>query len=404
MNRSALAIIYLTVFVDLVGFGIVLPQLPFYVRELGASGIGVGATLTAYSGAQFIASPILGRLSDRVGRRPVILFSLLGTAISLTVSGFAAALWLLIASRALAGLFGGSVGPAQAYIADSTTPRQRARYMGGIGAAIGLGLVVGPAIGAVLSPLGFGTAAFAAAGLAFANFIFGWFRLPESHHLRTRRTRFSVAWVAEAVRRPNMGQLLAATFLMMFAFVGLEATFALFGEERYALTPLGLGIILSYVGVLVTVTQVTLVGPINARLGEQRLALVGAVLIGLSLGALPLAPHLWMAASLVATAAIGQGFVHPAIATLNSLLADPRAQGGALGLGQSAASLARVIGPVSAGALFDVGSGWSYYVGALSVAAGFLLMAMMRRVPHSRSSEARIAEALGGPEGAQDAE
>lgn len=387
MPRSAFAVIYITVFVDLMGFGIVLPQLPFYLRELGASGVGVGAALTAYSGAQFIAAPFLGRFSDKVGRRPVILVALLGTSVSLTVSGLAGTLWLLILSRTLAGAFGGSVAPAQAYIADSTLPQDRARYMGGIGAAIGLGLIMGPAIGALLSPFGFGTAAFVAAAIAFANFIFGWFRLKESVPSLPNRTPSGASWFRAAITRRNMPALLLATFVLMIAFVGMEATFALIGDDRFGLEPLVLGFILAYVGALVVSVQVMVVGPLSARIGEKRLAMLGALLIAGGLGAIPLSPTLWIAATFLGITAVGQGVLNPGITTLNSLIADQQAQGGALGLQQSVSALARAIGPVLAGALFDLGDAWPYWVGALCALIGFVLIASMRNVPRSRPND-----------------
>ncbi len=383
MRRSSFLVIYATVFIDLMGFGVILPQLPFYLQHLGATGVGVGATLTAFSGAQFFAAPLLGRLSDRIGRRPVILASLVGTSLSLTVSGLATTLPLLIASRALAGMFGGSVGPAQAYIADSTTPAERAKYMGGVGAAIGLGLVTGPALGAALSGFGFGTAAFVAAGISLLNFAFGWFKLPETNVRRTRRASLTRSWFVSAVRRPNVARILAVTFLAMFAFVGMEATFALLGEERYGLTPLGLGLILSYVGGMVVVTQAGLVGPINARVGERYLAVIGAVLISVGLAALPLWPNLLGAATMLGMVAVGQGLLNPGLTTLNSLVSDPDAQGGALGLGQSFGAAARVVGPITAGWLFDIDSGLPYFVGGVLAFSAVLLMLTMRGIPRA---------------------
>ncbi|HEY8478115.1 MAG TPA: MFS transporter, partial [Chloroflexota bacterium] len=184
MRRSPLLVVYVTVFVDLLGFGIILPNLPFYALSFGATGLWIGAILTAYSAAQLVGAPLLGRVSDAVGRRPVILLSLVGSALSFTLTGLADTLFLLLLARALAGLFGGSIAAAQAYIADATPPEDRAKHMGMLGAAIGMGFVFGPALGAALSPLGFSAAAFCSAGLAAANFLFGVFALVEPRRAR----------------------------------------------------------------------------------------------------------------------------------------------------------------------------------------------------------------------------
>jgi DHA1 family tetracycline resistance protein-like MFS transporter len=273
--KPGLLVVYLTVFIDLVGFGIILPQLPYYAEAFGATGVWVGALLTAYSATQFLGASFLGRLSDRIGRRPVLLASLAGSAVSLVLSGLATSLATLVLARALAGLFGGSIAAAQAYVADSTTLEERARYMGFLGASIGLGFVLGPALGSGLARFGFGTAAFVAAGLAAANLVFGLFKLPETHgperrHLAASRPDFS--HLVAALRHPSMGRLLAATFLATLAFVAMEATFALLGEHRFGLDPARLGLVFTYVGVVIVVVQGGLVGPLAARFGERTLA------------------------------------------------------------------------------------------------------------------------------------
>ena len=244
--KPGLPVVYLTVFLDLVGFGIILPLLPFYAEAFGATGIWVGAILTAYSAAQLAGASLLGRLSDRVGRRPVLLMSLAGSAASLLLCGLARSLWLLLAARALAGLFGGSIAAAQAYIADVTTPGERARYMGLLGASIGLGFVFGPALGSALARFGFGAAAFAAAALAAANLLFALFRLPETRPAEVRQHGHSrVDWsnFLDALHHPAIGRLLAATFLSTLAFVAMEATFALLGEVRFGLDAGRLGFV-----------------------------------------------------------------------------------------------------------------------------------------------------------------
>ena len=377
MHRSPLAIVYLTVFVDLLGFGIILPILPFYAEKFGATGFWVGAILTAYSAAQFVGALFLGRLSDRIGRRPVLLVSLVGSAISLTATGFANTLTLLVLSRLLAGAFGGSITTAQAYIADTTAPDERTKYMGLLGASIGMGFIFGPAIGAGLSGFGFSTAAFVAAGLAALNFLCAVVSLPESRraeHLSSSRSQLRSANLANALRHPSIGRILIATFLTTFAFVGMEATFALFGQARFGLDAGGLGLIFTLVGIVIAIVQGVMIGRLNARFGERTLALAGTLMMAATLALVVLAPTLAMAIFVLASLAIGQGLASPTLSSLLSLATDTDEQGGILGIGQSMSAGARAIGPLVAGWLFDRGDSLPYLFGAclLLLAAWFL--------------------------------
>ncbi len=370
MRRSPLAIVYLTVFLDLLGFGIILPLLPFYAERFGATGLWVGALLTAYSAAQFVGAPILGRISDRVGRRPVLLVSLFGSALSLMLTGLADSLVLLLLGRALAGLFGGSIATAQAYIADVTQPKERTKHMGLLGASIGMGFVFGPAIGAGLSGFGFGTAAFVGAGLAATNLVLAFFLLRESRHPageHSPRARVTLRSFVDALSHPSIGRILAATFLATFAFVGMEATFALFGQDRFGLNAGSLGVVFTYVGVLIAVVQGGLIGRLNARYGERTLAAAGAAIMGLTLLALPLSPNLATALVVLGGLAVGQALVTPTLSSLLSRESDAEEQGGILGMGQSLSAGARAVGPILAGWLFDRGAAMPYVVGALLV-------------------------------------
>ena len=377
MRRSPLLAVYLTVFIDLLGFSIILPLLPFYAERFGATGVWVGALLTAYSAVQFFSAPLLGRLSDRIGRRPVLLASLAGSAISLTLTGFAGSLSLLLAGRALAGLFGGSIATGQAYIADVTEPEQRAKYMGLLGACIGLGFVFGPAIGAGFSPLGFGASAFFAAGLAAANLVFAYFRLPESRRVGSAsaaRVLPSPSVIAAVLRRPAVGRLLSATFLTTFAFVGLEATFALFSQKRFGLGAGGFGLVFTYLGLVIVIVQGGLIGRLTARYGERSLAMAGALLMCLSLAAVALAPNLAVVVVVLAVLAVGQGLLNPTLAALLSRETHRDEQGSTLGLGQSLAAGARATGPILAGWLYDRGYMLPYLLGAVLVLLTAVLM------------------------------
>jgi MFS transporter, DHA1 family, tetracycline resistance protein len=375
--KLGLPVVYFTVFLDLVGFGIILPQLPYYAEAFGATGVWVGAILTAYSAAQLLGASVLGRLSDRVGRRPVLLMSLAGSATSLLLSGLAGSLWLLLVARALAGLFGGSIAAGQAYIADVTTPTERAKYMGLLGASIGLGFVFGPALGSGLARFGFGAAAFTAAGLAAANLLFAFFRLPETRSAEARRHAHArVDWsnFLDALHHPSIGRLLAATFLSTLAFVAMEATFALLGEARLGLGASRLGFVFAYVGVVMVIVQGVLVGRLAPRFGERALATAGALVMAASLGALPLAPSIWVALVPLAGLAVGQGLTTPMLSTLLSRAADADEQGGTLGLGQSLAAAARAVGPIGAGWLYDRAVGAPYgAAAAVMVLAAFLV-------------------------------
>jgi DHA1 family tetracycline resistance protein-like MFS transporter len=379
--KPGLPVVYFTVFIDLVGFGIILPQLPYYAEAFGATGVWVGALLTAYSATQFLGASLLGRLSDRIGRRPVLLASLAGSSASLVLSGLATTLVTLVLARALAGLFGGSIAAAQAYVADSTTPKERARYMGFLGASIGLGFVLGPALGAGLARYGFGTAAFVAAGLAAANFVFGLFNLPETHGPDRRHlapSRPDLSHLLAALRHPSMGRLLGANFFATLAFVAMEATFALLGEHRFGLDPSRLGFVFTYVGVVIVVVQGGLVGPLAARFGERTLAVAGALLMAIGLGALPLAPGLPGALAALGLLAGGQGLTSPMLSTLLSRAADEDEQGGTLGLGQSLAAAARAVGPLGAGWLFDRAMGAPYAAAAAAMLVAAFLVGTSR--------------------------
>ena len=398
MRRSPLVIVYLTVFVDLLGFGIILPLLPFYAEKFGATGVWVGALLTAYSAAQIVGAAFLGRLSDRIGRRPILLISLLGSTLSLTLTGFASSLAVLLAGRALAGLFGGSIGTAQAYIADLTKPEERAKYMGLLGASIGMGFVLGPGIGGFLAPFGFGTAAFVAAALCGANLLFALLRLPESRRPdspRRARALLTPGSLVKALQQPSVGRILSATFLVTFAFVGMEATAALFGQHRFGLTSETLGYGFALIGVVIAIVQGGLIGRLVKRHGERTIAAVGGTLMGVALLAIPFIPSLLLAGAVGALLGVGQGLASPTLSTLLSREAGADEQGGTLGMGQSLSALARAVGPIVAGSLFDLGEGWPFYLGAvLSIVAAWQI-AQYVVLPRD-SANAASAESVAG--------
>ena len=384
-DRAALTVVYGTVFLDLLGFGIILPSLPYFAVALeggtaAGEGLDLGLVLTAYSLAQLFGSAMWGRLSDRMGRRPILLICLAGSAIAMVLSGLAASLVALVAARALAGLFGGSISTAQAYIADVTEPEERARFMGMLGATIGLGFVLGPALGVGVLALGgtFRETAFVAAGLAAINLLFGLLRLREPDRERSRR-RLGFLGQLGLLRRPRLASVVIASFLTTFAFVAMETTFALFGKDAFDLRERGFGLILVGIGFVMVLVQGGLVGRVSRRFGERKVAIAGAVLMAASLAGLPLSPTLATAAGVLAILAVGRGLVQPTLSSLNSRLAAGDEQGAALGLGQSAAAGARAVGPIVAGSLFDLSRAAPYFLAAaLGLAAALLLAARGR--------------------------
>ncbi len=377
-SRSALFVVYFTVFLDLLGFGIILPSLPYYAEKLGANGFELGLLFTSYSLAQMFGAAILGRLSDRHGRRPILLLSLVGSTISFALTGLAGTLVTLCLARALAGLFGGSISTAKAYIADVTSREERARYMGLLGASIGMGFVLGPSLGALLIALGYGfsAAAFVAAGLAAINFVLALIRLKEPPRRQAdvfQRYLDVNRWFA-ALKRPHLGRVLAATFCTTFAFVGMETTFAYLGAERFDLNEMRFGLILAYVGVIGIIVQGGLIGRLTDRFGVRRIAAVGGWSLGAALLMLPWVPSLGVAFAVMGLLGVGQAMVSPTLSTLVSHLSDEDQQGSTLGVGQSLAALARAIGPLVAGALYDVGIMWPYLLGGgMAIIAGVLV-------------------------------
>lgn len=377
-------IVYLAVFIDLLGFGLILPLLPYYAETFGATGLTLGALTTAYSAAQFLGAPIMGALSDRFGRRPVLLLTLLGSAISLACAGLSTSLLQLTLARLVAGLCGGSIAAAQAFIADVTTPDNRAKYMGLLGACIGLGFVLGPALGAALAPYGFSAAAFAAAGLAAVNFIWGLFKLPESHFDRTTKktSSFSLKVLTAALRQTGIRPILGATFLTTIGFVAMETTYPLLGGRAYGIDARDLGKIFTFIGVIMVIVQGGLLGRLVTRFGEFPIALVGMGVIALSLAALPFAATLPFSIALLGCLALGQALSSPTLSTILSRSTSKEAQGSTLGLGQSLAAAARAIGPLAAGMLFDYRTALPYLAGGiLTVCGASWLYASQRKAP-----------------------
>jgi MFS family permease len=376
MKKAPLVILFLTVFLDLLGFGMVLPLLPYYAESYGANAFAVGALLSVYSVMQLIFSPIWGRMSDRVGRRPLILMSLLGSAIGLVAFGLANTLVLLFLARAFSGVTSATISIAQAYIADSTTPENRAKGMGIIGAAFGLGFVFGPALGGGLAHYGHGVPAFVAAGLALANFAFALVKLPESLPIERRgevvARGFSLKRLTTASSVPGLGVLMVIYFFTIFAFATMEATFPLLTLAHFGFNEVQNGYVFAYIGVLVVILQGGLVGRLAKRFGEKALVTVGALMLAVGLALLPVAPTLGVLLVVLVPMAVGNGLTNPSLTSLISRTAATSSQGEVLGVGQSLASLGRVLGPLWGGFAFQyLGTNVSYYI------AGAIMLALM---------------------------
>lgn len=351
---TPLGIVVATVLIDLIGFGIVLPLLPLWAEEYGASPFQIGLLTASYALMQFLFAPVWGRLSDRYGRRPVILVSLAGSALSALLIGLAGTLAVLFVARILHGISGASYAAAQAYVADVTTREERARGMGLIGAAFGVGFVLGPAIGALFAHISPSMPFFVAAGLAAANLAVAAVRLPESRRPGPRPARAPrLAVLRRAFARRDLGPLVLLSFVGTFAFVGMESTFALFGDRRFGYSPAEVGLLFAYIGVASVVAQGILVGRLVARHGEPAVLLWGLLGTGAGLALLAVSDALWLLLAALALLAAASGLVFATVTALVSLAADDDAQGGALGVVASTGGLARIAGPVVATLLFQ---------------------------------------------------
>lgn len=372
-KRSTLLIVFLVVFIDLMGFGIVIPLLPLYGERYQPSPLVFGLLMAVYSLMQFLFAPLLGRLSDRFGRRPVLLLSLAGTVAGYLLFGLQDSLLLLFVARVVNGIAGANVSTAQAVIADVTKPEERAKGMGLIGAAFGLGFILGPAIGGFSLELGEGAPGFIAAGFSFLALLLAAWKLPETWTEERRFGRVEVArgWFSlhrlwEALGHPQIGLALVLFFLSTFAFSTFESTFALFLDNRMGLDARHVTWLFVYVGLLAAVIQGGLIGRLAKRFGERRLILAGAGLLLPAYLAMLVVPSVgWLMVSLPLLA-LGVGLVNPALSSLVSRLSTADEQGGVLGVYQSVASLARITGPFGGVFLFkEFGPHWPYTTAAV---------------------------------------
>jgi MFS transporter, DHA1 family, tetracycline resistance protein len=379
---SPLVIIFVTVFIDLLGFGIIIPLLPFYAESFGASAFTIGLLGSVFSLMQFLVAPLCGRWSDRIGRRPIILGGLLASCAAYVALALANSLALIFAARIIGGIAGGNIPTAQAYIADITTGENRAKGMGLIGAAFGLGFIVGPAIGGILTRFGHSAPMWFAAALCLGNFVAALFLLPESRHGDvTRVSHGRLDLLQRARRHPGLIALLVVFFLLSTAFSGFEATFALFAAHRFGFTAETIGFVFALIGVVLAVVNGVLVGRVIPWLGEKRVIPIAIGLTGLGILLVPFSATVLGLCIACATLAVGMGFNSPSLTSAISRVSDPTEQGGMLGLAQSLAALGRIAGPAWGGLLFDRAGPTVPYVSAASLMAVALILAVvaMRR-------------------------
>ena len=363
-------------------------MIPFLVAQFDDSALTVGLLALSYAAAQFAAAPALGKLSDRYGRRPILLISVLGTGISNVLFGFATTLWLLFVARLLDGITGGNISVARAYIADVSTEQNRARNFGLIGAAFGVGLVVGPAFGGWLSQFSLQMPAFVAGGMSLVTAAFGFFVLPESLPA-PKRQKAPIALtdlnplkrVGGALRRPILGQFLLANFALNFAFGGLNTNFALFTFARFGLGPDQNGNLFAYIGVVTAFTQGLIIGVLANRFNEDRLAFLSLWLLAVGFLGLAGAPNTGALYVALAFISVGGGIAIPTLTSAISRQVSAQQQGTVLGAAQAIDSLALIFGPVWAGFTFDsLGTGAPYWTGAVWLGlAGLLVASVLRK-------------------------
>jgi DHA1 family multidrug resistance protein-like MFS transporter len=391
-RTSSTPILFASLFIVMLGFGIVVPILPFYVTYFGASGRELGLMMAIYSLMQFICAPVWGRWSDRVGRKPVLLAGLVGFALSFGLMGLVQNVWQLIAARALAGILSSATLPATfAYIGDTTSGENRSGGMGILGAAMGLGMIFGPLLGGPLGNIALPLPFFAAAGFAVIAALFAFAMLPESLMQDKRVAHQAVESRASlligALRGP-MAFLFVTAFLLAFALANFEAILGLFAKDRYALRPDQVGYLLGAFGFLGALQQGVIIGPLTKRIGEMRVLQSGLILSVMGLLGTALSANLWAFVFFSALFNFGNALLRPSVASLISQRATT-GQGIAMGLENSFMSLGRAGGPLWAGFSYDVHMEYPFYSGALFQAIAFAIsLVMMRESPSKRVIEA----------------
>ncbi len=388
MKNKPLFSIFLIVFIDMLGFGLILPLLPYYAETFGASDTIIGLLVASYAAAQLIGAPILGRFSDRFGRRPVLLISLFGTLVGFLLLGFARTLLVLFLARILDGLTGGNISVAQAYISDVTDTRDRAKGLGMIGAAFGLGFIVGPATGGLLSQWGYATPAFVAAGLVAINLGMVAFWLPESltpekrASMTEKKPAITLSALFAALKRPFTGPLLITRFFFGLAFAIFQTIFALYALRRFNLGATETGFILTYVGVLSVIVQGGLVGRLSQRFRDDLLIFASVGLMAFSLLGWALTPSVTVLLIVLAPTALAGGVLNTVLSSALTKAVQAQEIGGILGLSASIESATRVIAPTLGGLLLERLGAWSPGAFGAALLAGLFIYVRVTILNH----------------------
>lgn len=389
MLRSPLFLMALTIFIDFTGFGLVIPLLPFWAEHLGASPVGVGLILTTYALAQFVFTPMLGALSDRYGRKRIILISLCIEMLSFALTALAGSLPVLLIARVVGGIGASNIGSAQAVVSDVTPPEKRAAGMGVIGAAIGMGFVVGPALGGIFSSHG-GTLPFwIALGMALLNALLVLFLLPETRKTQEKghtREGFNILFSGwgRIIHNSAIVSLVLVNLFYTLAFTGMEAVFPLLTQKDFGWGATQNGYVFTYVGILIVLMQGGLVRQLVKRWGERNLMLFGLALLGAGLIMLIWSTNLALLLIAVGVLSIGDGAVTPTSSAVLSLISHGDEQGEILGFSQGIGGLGRSIGPVIAGLLFSIGPGVPFLAGGLfAVLAILVTLPVMSKIQKS---------------------
>ncbi len=415
LKTPALAVLFATVFINLVGFGLVVPLLPFFAQSLKAEAWQITLMFSAYSLGQFFAEPFWGRLSDRIGRKPVLLMTLIANALGYLMLAFMPNIWLAIAVRLFTGLGAGNISTVQGYVADVTPPEQRAGRMGLIGAAFGLGFIVGPGLGGLLTQpqlgrLGYQLPIFLAAALAAVAAVGVVVFLRESRAKADPAAPRPAFMAGLKAARDNavVSRVLVVTLIYMAGFSAMESVFGLWSESRYQWGAREVGLSFMIVGIVSTLNQGFFAGRLARRFGESRVLATGMLLFGTSLVLQVLAPVAWFPATrlelgaltipvvqgwiipiVMAIGACGMSLAMPNISAMISRASPPDRQGAMLGLNMASSSVARIFGPMIAGALFSgLGHDWPFVIGALLTLPAALMAINAGRV--IRSSEGGV--------------
>ncbi|RLI37665.1 hypothetical protein DRO66_03415 [Candidatus Bathyarchaeota archaeon] len=378
LNLSPILLILMTIFIDITGFGIVLPLLPFFVNTFQAGSTALGVLVASFALMQFIFSPILGRLSDSFGRRPVLLLSILTSVVSFFLFALANSYFMLLLSRIIAGL-ATEIGVAQAYITDVTSEKERTKWMGRMGAAQGAGFIIGPALGGFLSVYGFSAAGFAAAALALLNLIFAFFFLPESKTPQkdVEESKASISrfrGIISIFSKPMMSSLLAILFIMGLAFAAFPVIMPLLAISVFGLSSSTMSFFFIYIGLVQIVFQGFIVGKLASRIGDEKLIPLGAILMTVGVFFMAVFPIYHIFIVLTTIMMIGIGILGTAIPSVISKRTSQSERGSTFGVTQSISSIARIPGPLIGGFLFEfVGFGAPFFLSAFMLAIAAIL-------------------------------